>query len=158
MKKLIFHLSNFFGSGHFLIHEILKNRPKNDRSQKSYFKEKSVFSCSSTSRRNFWILFMPWLYFHDWFLKLYEVISKLCDLGGCSYLDNKCSPCLCLPAIRCTKLGMKYGFPLTFNSQYLWKFFLKICFHHCTVHIYLFQECDTENNTEKGSPSAGWPR
>ena len=34
MKKLIFHLSNFFGSGHFLIHEILKNRPKYDRSQK----------------------------------------------------------------------------------------------------------------------------
>ena len=34
MKKLIFRPSNFFGSGHFLIHEILKNRPKNDWSQK----------------------------------------------------------------------------------------------------------------------------
>ena len=31
---------------------------------------------------------------------------------GWSYLDNKCSPSLWLPAIRCTKLGMKYGFPL----------------------------------------------
>ena len=44
MKKLIFRLSNFFGSGHFLIHEILKNRPKIDRSQKSYFNEKSFLS------------------------------------------------------------------------------------------------------------------
>ena len=114
-NKLIFHESNFFSLRSFLIHEILKNRPKNDRSQKSYIIEKSVFAWLSTSRRNFWILFMLWLYLHDWFLKLYEVISKLCDLGGCSYLDNKCSPSLCLPAIRCTKLGMKYGFPLTYT-------------------------------------------
>ena len=28
MKKLIFRKSNFFGSGHFLIHEILKNDQK----------------------------------------------------------------------------------------------------------------------------------
>ena len=28
MKKLIFHLSKFFGSGHFLIHAILKESPK----------------------------------------------------------------------------------------------------------------------------------
>ena len=28
MKKLIFYLSNFFGSGHFLIHEVLKNDQK----------------------------------------------------------------------------------------------------------------------------------
>ena len=121
MQKLIFHKSNFFGSGHFLIHEIWKNRPKNDRSQKIYFYEKSVFACRSTLWRNFWILFMLWLYLHDWFLKLYEVISKLCDLGGCSYLDFKCSPSLCLPTIWCTKLEMKYGFPLLKMSQNLIK-------------------------------------
>ena len=34
MKKLIFDYNNFFGLGHFLIHDILENRPKNDRNQK----------------------------------------------------------------------------------------------------------------------------
>ena len=34
MKKLIFNYNNFFGLGHFLTHDILKNRPKNDRNQK----------------------------------------------------------------------------------------------------------------------------
>ena len=99
MKKLIFHKTNFFGSGHFLIHEILKNRPKSDCSQKSYYNEKSVFAWPSTSQRNIRILFMLWLYIYDRFLKLYEVISKLCDLGGCSYLDKKCSPYLCLTPV-----------------------------------------------------------
>ena len=119
MKKLIFHWNNIFGSGHFLVYFLRSHGSKIDRSQKIYFNEKSVFSCPSTSRRNFWIFFMPWLYFHDWFLKLYEVISKLCDLGGCSYLDNKCSPSLCLPAIWCTKLEMKYGFPLLYDRYLL---------------------------------------
>ena len=31
--------------------------------------------------------------------RLYEVISKFCDLGGRPYLLNKCSPCLCLPPV-----------------------------------------------------------
>ena len=52
-----------------------------------------------TSHKIFWILFMLWLYFHDWFLKLPEVISKFCDLGGRSYLDQKCSPGLYWPHI-----------------------------------------------------------
>ena len=43
MTILIFEESNFFGSGHFLILEILKNGPKNDRSQKSYFNENQIF-------------------------------------------------------------------------------------------------------------------
>ena len=34
MTKLIFDYNNFFGSGHFLIQDIWKNRPKKDRSQK----------------------------------------------------------------------------------------------------------------------------
>ena len=33
-EKLIFEYNNFFGSGHFLTHDILKNGPKNDRNQK----------------------------------------------------------------------------------------------------------------------------
>ena len=76
MKKLIFHSSNFFGSGHFLIHEVLKKGPKIDRSQKSQNTKKLVASCLSITRRNFWILFMLWLDFHDWFLKLWIFISR----------------------------------------------------------------------------------
>ena len=49
---------------------------KNDWSQKSYLNEKSVFSCPSTSWNFFLILFMLWLDFHDWFLKLWAVISR----------------------------------------------------------------------------------
>ena len=116
MKKLIFHQNNFLSSGHFLIHEILKNRSKNDRSQKSYLNEKSVLWCPSTTQRNFWILFMLWLYFHDWFLILYEALAKLCDLGGHSYLDKKCSICLCLPPLWCTKLGVRSASTLLHNT------------------------------------------
>ena len=49
---------------------------------------------------------------YNWFLKLYEVFAKLCDLGGHSYLDEKCSPCLCLPPVWCTKQLLKYGLTL----------------------------------------------
>ena len=86
MKKLIFHLSNFFGSGHFLIHAILKKLPKIDRSQKSQNAKKSATSCPSTTRRNFWILFMLWLDFHDWFLKLWEVISNWRNIFSKNFL------------------------------------------------------------------------
>ena len=34
MKKLIFDKNNFFGSGHFLTHDILKNGPRNGQNQK----------------------------------------------------------------------------------------------------------------------------
>ena len=34
-EKTDFSLKQFFGSGHFLIHDILKNGPINDRSKKS---------------------------------------------------------------------------------------------------------------------------
>ena len=113
MKKLIFHSSKFFGSGQFLIHEILKNWPKTDRSQKVCLIEKSILLSSSTSRRNFWILFILWLYFQDWFLKFHEARAKFCDLTGCSYLDNKCSKCLCLPPLWCTKLGVRSGLTIS---------------------------------------------
>ena len=119
ITKLIFRSSNFFGSGHFLIYFLRSHGSKSDRSSKSYFDEKSVFSCPSISWRNFWILFMLWLYFHGFFLKLYEDLAKLCDLGGHSYLDKKCSICLCLPPVWCTKLGMRCGFTLMV-SHILW--------------------------------------
>ena len=70
MTKVNFRLSNFFCSGHFLTYFLRCHGSKNDQSQKSYFNEKSVFSCLSTWRRNFWIFFMLWLYFDRWFLKL----------------------------------------------------------------------------------------
>ena len=86
MKKLIFNLSNFFGSGHFLIHEILKKWPKIDRSKKNQNTKKSVASCLSTTRRNFWILFMLWPNFYDWFLKLWAVISRWRNIFSKNFL------------------------------------------------------------------------
>ena len=132
MTKQIFHSNNFLGSGHFLVHFLRSHGSKNDRSQKSYLNEKSVFSCPSTSRRNFWILLMLWLYFHGWILKLYEVISKLCDLGGHSYLDKKYSPCLGLPPLWCTKLCVKSGltlFDMSFYNIFSSKKSNFICLH-----------------------------
>ena len=67
MKKLIFDYNNFFGSGHFLIHQIWKNRLKNSRSQKSCCNQKSVFSCKSTTQRNFWNPFTPVMYSCNFF-------------------------------------------------------------------------------------------
>ena len=66
-KKLIFDYNNFFGSGHFLIHQIWKNRLKNSRSQKSCCNQKSVFSCKSTTQRNFWNPFTPVMYSCNFF-------------------------------------------------------------------------------------------
>ena len=80
MKKLIFLYIKFFGSGHFLIHDILKNRPINDWSKKSQNIKKFVSSCLLTMRRNFWNLFILWTFFHDCFLKLWIFISKWADL------------------------------------------------------------------------------
>ncbi len=112
MTKLIFHSQNFLGSGHFLVHNLRPHGSKNDRIQKSYFNEKSLFSCPSTSWKNFLTLLMLWLYIQGWIMKLYKVISKLCNLGGRSYLDKKCSPCLGLPP-WCSKLGVRSELTLT---------------------------------------------
>ena len=121
MAKLIIHYSNFFCSGHFLTYFSDIMDQKMTGAKKSYLNKKSVLSCLSTSQRFFLVLFMHWLYFHDWFLKLYEASAKLCDLGGRSYLDKKCSPCLCLPPVWCTKLGMKYGNTLLSLSMSTYK-------------------------------------
>ena len=53
-----------------------KKWPKNDRSKKCQNTKKSVASYPSTRGRNFWILFMLPFNFHDWFLKLWAVISR----------------------------------------------------------------------------------
>ena len=51
MKKMIFDYSNFFGSGHFSIHQIWKNGSKKDRSQNvKGFKNYSFHVCWSHER------------------------------------------------------------------------------------------------------------
>ena len=46
MKKLIFGYNNFFWSGHFSIHDIKKNGPKKDQSQKVMgSKNYSFYAC-----------------------------------------------------------------------------------------------------------------
>ena len=52
VKNSIFYHNNFFASRHFLIHQIWK-RSKKSRSQKSCYNQKFVFSCPSTTQRNF---------------------------------------------------------------------------------------------------------
>ena len=54
MKKLIFGINNFFGSGHFLIHFFWKKWSKNDRSKKIFWIQKSVFSYISNAQKKFW--------------------------------------------------------------------------------------------------------
>ena len=49
------------------------------------------------------------------FMRLFQIVWRRSLFG--SYLENKCFPSLCLPAIQCTKLGMKYGFPLIAMSR-----------------------------------------
>ena len=76
MKKLFFLYFKFFGSGHFLVIFSDVMDQKNGRSKKSYLSKKSVFSCLSTSSRNFWTLLMLWLNFHAWLLNLWIFISR----------------------------------------------------------------------------------
>ena len=95
MSKLIFQSSKFFGYGHFLIHEILKNRQKMTGAKK-FSLTKNQFSHARQPWKKIFS-FKLLLYFYDWFLKLYKVIAKFCDLGGRSYLDQKCSPGLYRP-------------------------------------------------------------
>ena len=53
MKKLIFGINNFFGSGHFLIYFFWKKWSKNDRSKKIFCLKKSVFSYISNAQQKF---------------------------------------------------------------------------------------------------------
>ena len=70
MKQLIFYFNNFFCSGHFLVIFYYLMDQKNDRSQKIHKSKKSVFSCLSTTRRNFWNSFILRPYFQSCFPKL----------------------------------------------------------------------------------------
>ena len=54
MKKLIFGINNFFGSGHFLIYVFWKKWSKNDRSKKIFCIQKSSFSFISNAQKKFW--------------------------------------------------------------------------------------------------------
>ena len=75
-KKLTFYQKIFFGSGHFLVNFLSSDRSKNGRSQKSYNSKKLVFSCLSTTWRNFRIWFILCPCFHDHFLKFWSAVSK----------------------------------------------------------------------------------
>ena len=50
MKKLIFHFTNFFCWGHFLIHHFWKKWAKNDPSKKNFASKKSVLSYHSATK------------------------------------------------------------------------------------------------------------
>ena len=51
MKKLIFHFTNFFGWGHFLIHHFWKKWSKNHPSKKKFASKKSLLSYISTTQK-----------------------------------------------------------------------------------------------------------
>ena len=67
MKKLIFCFNKFFASGYFLTYFFRSDGSKNGRSQKSCCNQKSVFSCKSTTQRNFWNPFTPVMYSCNFF-------------------------------------------------------------------------------------------
>ena len=84
MKKLIFDYSNFFGSGHFSIHQIWKNGSKKDRSQNvKGFKNYSFHACWPHER-----IFEICFVFTDFFARastslqfdIYDFRKKLFDL------------------------------------------------------------------------------
>ena len=54
MKKLIFGINNFFGSGHFSIYRFWKKWSKNDRSKKIFCTQKSALSYISNAQKKFW--------------------------------------------------------------------------------------------------------
>ena len=89
MKKEIFYQFDFSGSGHFLVTFLRYHGSKDSRSQKIHLNKKSVFSCTSTTRRNFWIPFMLWPYFHGCFWKLWQVISNSLDLFSKKFISTK---------------------------------------------------------------------
>ena len=70
MKQLIFYFNNFFCSGHFLVIFSDLMDQKNGRSQKIHKSKISVFSCLSTTRRNFWNSFILRPYFQSCFPEL----------------------------------------------------------------------------------------
>ena len=75
MKKLIFDYNNFFGSGYFLTYFFRSDGSKNGRSQKSCCNQKSVFSCQSTTQKNFWNPITLGMYFHNFFPELIMAAS-----------------------------------------------------------------------------------
>ena len=75
MKKLIFDYNNFFGSGYFLTYFFRSDGSKNGRSQKSCCNQKSVFSCQSTTQKNFWNPITLVMYFHNFFPELIMAAS-----------------------------------------------------------------------------------
>ena len=70
MKKLIFYFNRFFCSGHFWSFCKIWWIRKMTRAKKICLNEKSVFSCLSSTRRNFWNSFIQRLYFQNCYPEL----------------------------------------------------------------------------------------
>ena len=80
-----------FSSGHFLVHFLRYHGSKNDQIQKSCFYQKSVFSCSSTTRRNFWNPFILRPYFYNCLPELLPHCTKLAITFTSKLFDPKSS-------------------------------------------------------------------
>ena len=75
MKKLIFHFTNFFGWGHFLIHHFWKKWSKNHPSKKKFASKKSLLSYNSTTQK-----FLKSMFYFQTFL------SELCHSCALPFL------------------------------------------------------------------------
>ena len=78
-----------FGSGHFLIYFLRYYGSKNDRIQKNFFIQKSVFSCLLTRRNDFWNPFILRSYFHNCLPGLLSHIANQLSLLTKKYLTSK---------------------------------------------------------------------
>ena len=78
-----------FGSGHFLIYFLRYYGSKNDRIQKIFFIQKSVFSCLLTRRNDFWNPFILRSYFHNCLPGLLTHIANQLSLLTKKYLTSK---------------------------------------------------------------------
>ena len=78
-----------FGSGHFLIYFLRYYGSKNDRIQKNFFIQKSVFSCLLTRRNDFWNPFILRSYFHNCLPGLLIHIANQLSLLTKKYLTSK---------------------------------------------------------------------
>ena len=76
IKKQFFYHIDFSDSGHFLVTFLRFHGSKNSRSKKIYLNKKSVLSCPSTTRRNFWNPCTLVLYFYNFWPELQMAASN----------------------------------------------------------------------------------
>ena len=83
MEPITFSFRSLFGL--FL----KKHVSKNDPIQKSYYDKKSVFSCSSTTRQNFWNPFTLRPYFHHCLFELLDGSTSWYFIFQRNYLTSE---------------------------------------------------------------------